>query len=477
MANVWPLKSGASTLRKIPTAIALTSHDDMKKVILFLMLLTAGASTLVPSTEAQPRIDSVRIDALFSAWDAEDSPGVALAIAYDGQVLYERGYGMANLDHRIPVTPETVFMVASVSKQFTNWAIAHLALSGKLDLDADIRTYVPEMQIEDHVLTTRHLIHHTSGLRDEFDLLGMAGYKMDDVITHDAILALAFRQRQLNYAPGEQYSYSNTGYTLMALMVERLTNMTFRAYLDSIAFAPLAMTQSHVQDDYLEITPGAAQGYARDENGRWIKQINAYESLGASGLFTTVGDLTKWLHNLDTGAVGGQAVVDLMHTQGRLNNGDTLNYAFGISISDYEGHKHVRHTGWHRGFRTYAGRFPDDKLSLVVLGNGEQFESYDHAMRVADLLLGVAPAALSDYTGTYYSEEIDTAYEIAYVDGRLRVTHDRNDPFYLQHDSGETFTTDAWYFESLTFERDASGVSGFLGNTTRAVDVRFEKRR
>ncbi|QXD15264.1 beta-lactamase family protein [Rhodocaloribacter litoris] len=430
------------------------------------------------AVRAQPvdPVTAARIDSIFAAWDRPDAPGAAVAVLRRGEVVFEKGYGMANLEHDVPITPETVFMVASVSKQFTAFAVAMLAGEGRLSLDADIRTYLPEMHDFGTPITVRHLVHHTSGLRDEFDLLGMAGWRMDDVITKAHIVRLAAGQRELNFTPGDEYLYSNTGYTLLAEIVERVTGQSFREWTKEHLFDPLGMTQTHFHDDHEMLVPGRAQGYSRGEDGSYRVQVNNYASVGASSLHTTVRDLAKWLRNLDTGRVGGADVLAQVHRRGRLNNGDTLGYAFGLRVDEYLGHRRVGHAGWHRGYRTYTARFPEDDLAVIVLSNLEQFNPSERAMEVARLFLTPPPESLAVYTGTYVSPELDTAYTLVLEGDRLVARHRRNPDITLTFAGPDTFTTDAWFFEKLVFERSAGRITGFRASTTRVRNLFFERR-
>lgn len=444
----------------------------MKCVRLFALLL---GLFLLPTTSFAQAVPAAAIDTLFTEQNKPDAPGAALLVMRGDEIIYEKGYGSANLEYGLPITPESVFLVASVSKQFTAFAITMLADQGKLSLDDDIRKHVPEMHDFGTPITLRHLIHHTSGLRDEFDLLGMAGWRMDDVITKETILNLAYRQRALNFEPGSEYSYCNTGYTLLAETVERVTGQTFREWTTQNIFAPLGMAKSHFHDDYRMVVPDRVQGYVKDGEG-FKKEVYSYQSVGASGLFTTARDLAKWARNFDSGTVGGPAVLEQVHQRGILTNGDTLSYAFGLGIGEYKGHRRVSHSGWHRGFRTYLLRFPDDDLAFILLGNLESFDPVEKTLEVVDLYLAPPVSTLAEYGGDYYSEELDTTYTLALDDDHLVLRHRRNNEATLAFDGPDQFTTTAWYFDTLTFTRDDGKITGFEASTSRARNVVFVKR-
>ena len=445
--------------------------------ILPLLLCLATLPALRPAA-AQPIDDSLaaRVDALFARWDKPDTPGAAVAVVRDGGIVYQRGYGSANLEYDLPITPSTVFLVASVSKQFTAFAIAMLAEQGKLSLDDEVRQYVPELHDFGPTITLRHLVHHTSGLRDEFGLLAMAGYHMDDVITKETILDLAYRQRALNFEPGEEYLYCNTGYTLMAEIVERVTGQSFRAWTAENIFEPLGMRHSHFRDDYTSIIKNRAQGYYKDDDDGYKKQVINYASVGASGLYTTAEDLARWALNFDDGRVGGQAVLDQVHQQGRLNKGDTLSYAFGQSIGHYKGRRRVSHSGSHRGFRTYLVRFPDDDLAIIVLSNLDAFNPSEMALKVADLYLIDPPERLAEYTGTYHSEELDATYRLTVEKGRLVARHRRYEAIALTPSDTDAFSGDSWFLSTLAFTRAEGRITGFRASNSRTRKVWFEKR-
>lgn len=365
---------------------------------------------------------SGRVDQLFAPWDVPGSPGAALAVVRDGEIVYEQGYGLAQLEYDIPITPKTIFHVASVSKQFTAFAITMLAEAGKLSLDDDIRVYLPEIADFGDTITIRHLIHHMSGLRDQWVLLAMAGWRLDDVITRDQIMRLVWRQRELNFKPGDEYLYCNTGYTLLAEIVERITGQSFAEWTAENIFQPLEMTSTHFHDDHQLVVPNRAYSYAR-QGGGYRKAVLSYANVGATSLFTTVEDLAKWETNLDDGRVGGPAVIQTMHTRGVLNSGDTLSYAFGLGIGEYRGVKTIGHSGADAGFRSYVVRFPEEDFAVVVLSNLADFSPSAMAQRVADVYLAdrleeetpepvaerepersaveIDPAVYDDYAGDY----------------------------------------------------------------------------
>ena len=437
----------------------------MVRKIFILFVLTC-------TTPAFGQPSHYSIDALFAPWDTPDTPGAALVITLGDSIYHARGYGVAQLEYGVPITPTTVFLVASVSKQFTAYAVALLAVQGALRLDDPVRKFVPELHETTPPITIRQLVHHTSGLRDEFGLLALAGYRMDDVITKDNILRLAYRQRKLNFDPGAEYLYSNTGYTLLAEITERVTDETFSDWTRKNIFVPLGMSESHFRDDHTSIVQNGAQGYLTSDVGYKAQLVN-YASVGASGLYTTALDLAKWLQNLKHGTIGGETVRSLVHERGVLSNGDTLSYAFGLRHGQFRGTPRVGHSGSHRGFRTWAGRFPAHDLGIIVLSNLEEFNPSAMALKVAGLF--VEDEGLAALEGTYYSEETDATFTVTLSTDTLRLRTHRGFEAVLERTGMDSFSSDTWFLTQLTFKRDAKGIRGFEASSSRIRGVWFSR--
>ena len=337
---------------------------------------------------------AAKVDQLFAEWNRSDSPGAAVAVIRDGEVIYKHGYGMANLEYDIPITPTTIFDIASVSKQFAAFAIVTLSHQGKLSIDDDIRQHLPDFPDFGNTITIRHLLHHTSGLRDWVQSLSIAGDLMDDVISFKHILKMVRHQKALNFEPGAEYLYSNTGYNLLAEIVERVTGDSFREWTDIHIFKPLGMTHSHFHDDYEMILKNRAYSYQAVENGGFKHAINNTTALGSSSLYSTVEDLAKWILNFDDTRIGEQAVIEQMYQRGVLNNGEQISYAFGLNIGEYRGLNTVGHGGSWRGFRSHLIHFPDHKFGVVILCNLDTFNPLRLAEKVADLYLADALAPI-----------------------------------------------------------------------------------
>ncbi len=328
-----------------------------------------------------------RIDQLFIPWSNKNTPGAALAVVRDGKIIFKKGYGMANLEYDIKITPQTVFHMASVSKQFTAFSIAYLARQGNVSLEDDIRKYLPELPDFDQPITIRHLIHHTSGLRDQWSLLMIAGWRLDDVITREHILKMVSRQKELNFTPGDQYNYCNTGYTLLAEIVARVSDMSFSQWTKQNIFDPLNMHHTLFYDDHEKIVKNRAYSYYQDTDENYKKSVLSYANVGATSLFTTAEDLAKWAMNFDNPVVGDFDLIKQMEQKGILNNNDTIDYAFGQGVGRYKGLKFIDHSGGDAGYRTYLGRFPDQKFSVMVMSNLASFNPGSLALKVADIYL------------------------------------------------------------------------------------------
>ena len=357
-----------------------------RSFLAFLFLCSFLVTTVAAQNDADPL--TKKVDQLFATWDKPESPGAAIAIIKDGAVVYKRGYGSANLEYNVPVTPQTVFHVASVSKQFTAFAIALLASQGKLSLDDDIHKYLPDVPDFGKKITIRHLVHHTSGLRDQWTLLGMAGWRLDDVITKEHIMKMVRHQRELNFDPGAEHLYSNTGYTLLAVIVERVSGQPFRQYTEANIFKPLGMTNTHFHDDHEEIVKNRAYSYfPAGAAGAFKAAPLNYANVGATSLFTTAEDLARWVINFEDKKIGGPDVIKQMQQQGVLNSGKRLDYAFGLGIGPYRGLNTVAHGGGDAAYRSFVFWFPDQRFGVVVLSNLGTFNTQQTAQKIADLYL------------------------------------------------------------------------------------------
>lgn len=326
-----------------------------------------------------------KVDKLFEKWDSTISPGVSLAVIHDGEIIYERGYGMANLEHDVPITPETVFRIGSTSKQFTAACIAILSLQGKLSLDDDIRKYLPELPAYEKPITVRHLVHHISGIRDYLGLAYLSGKSGDDFYTPEETVDMIARQKGLNFVPGDEFLYSNSGYFLLGVIIGRVSGKSLSAFARENIFKPLGMKNTHYHDDYMQIVKKRADGHAETEGG--FKILNTtLNHVGDGGVFTTVEDLYLWDQAFYNHKLGKE-LMDLLHQTGMLNDGKRLEYAFGLNVGQYKGLKLVAHGGAFVGFRADLIRFPEEQFSVVCLANLGSINPSRLCRQVADIYL------------------------------------------------------------------------------------------
>jgi CubicO group peptidase (beta-lactamase class C family) len=408
------------------------------------MVLTG--SFLALSARAQnlsPEVTN-NVDKVFATWDRPESPGCALGIYENGQIVYKRGYGMANLNDDVPITPATVFHVASMSKQFTAAAILLLAQQGRLSLDDDVHKYIPELPDLGERVTLRHLLHHTSGIRDQWSLLRLAGWRYSqDLITDDDVMSVLVRQRALNFKPGDQYMYSNSGFTLLAIVVKRISGMSLRAFTTKMIFEPLNMTHTHFRDDHEEIIKHDALGYDQDGTDKPFRmRLTNFDTTGATSLHTTVEDLQLWDENFYHPRIGGPALVQQMLERGKLNNGEVQDYAAGLIIGSYRGLPTVEHGGSDAGYRAGMIRFPNQHFSIAVLCNFADAHPSVLTRKVADIVLvndfktpapvvtkqpvntaraGMTWEQRTTMAGLYWDQQEDEFTNVQVKDGRLQV--------------------------------------------------------
>ncbi|HEX8336250.1 MAG TPA: serine hydrolase domain-containing protein, partial [Pyrinomonadaceae bacterium] len=418
----------------------------MPRVLFTFVLASAFSAAAVAQTPPPAESHSARVDKIFAQWDRPNTPGCALAVIKDGRVEYERGYGSANLQLGVPLSAASVFNVGSISKQFTALSVLMLARQGKLSLDDDVRRYVPEVPDFGTPVTLRHLLHHTSGLRDFLEMLEMAGHRTGDIMTERDVLDMVSRQRTLNHRPGEEFVYTNTGYLLLAVVVKRVSGLPLREFAEANIFKPLGMNDTRFNDDHRAVIAKLADGYLPDKGG-FVKWMPADDHAGSSNLFTTVGDLARWDQNFYEQKVGGAAVLAQMLTPGALGDGTKLEYgggqyAGGLIVGSHRGLKTVTHAGSTLGYQGTLLRFPEQRFSVALLCNVRGNNPEGLARRVAEVYLAdrfepqaaggqdappVTPEStvklsereLSDVAGLYWNPSNDTVRRVYVKDGRL----------------------------------------------------------
>jgi CubicO group peptidase (beta-lactamase class C family) len=378
-----------------------------------------------------------QIDALFKEWNTPNTPGASVAVIQHGKLIFAKGYGIANLEYNIPIKPDTVFHVASVSKQFTAMAVVLLELEGKLSIDDDIHKYLPELPDYGAKITLRNLLQHTSGIRDQWQILALAGWDIQDVITQDQLLRMIFRQKELNFPPGTRNLYSNAGFTLLAEIVTRVSGMPFPQFCAERIFTPLHMTHTHFHQDLTQLVPGRAYSYGNKATGFAAAPLN-YANVGATSLFTTASDLVLWLDNFRHPEVGGAAGVARMQEEGVLADGKHTHYGLGIALDAYRGLQAISHGGGDAGYRSEVIWFPEQELGVAVISNLGSVNPDRLAKSVAEVYLGdkmtplegkkndaepkyvsMDPQELEKFVGVYPIPKIDQTLNIVLKDGKL----------------------------------------------------------
>ena len=487
----------------------LTRFSRLGAAVAVFALTVGCARQDDPHAGVETGEDNALVDAVFASWDLPGSPGCALAVAQEGVLVYSRGYGYANLDYDIPITPQTVFDVASVTKQFNAASLGMLALEGTLSLEDNVRKWLPELPEYEWPITLRHMLNHSSGLRDYLTLFPLAGRNDYYPISHPQILAMMSRQRELNSRPGDQYSYSNTAYMLLSQVIERASGQSLGEITEERIFAPLGMKDSFMYEDFEKVVPRRATGYILEDDGR-VRVVHNYnfDVAGDGQLYSTMEDLLLWdnyLHGAEK-----PAIHSLMLTERYLNNGDPIEDAQGIRRQEYRGLRTVGHGGSSWGFRTELVRFVEPGLSIAISCNMGDVNPQYLAKQVADHYLAdqfgpkagdevsgggqdtvsevTAPPNLSsdqlmEFTGSFYAPELDATYRFALVNGglvvrieqepRLVVAPVADDQFEISfHPAGWSGPDTV----SLEFDRNRTGiVTGFGLSMGREQGIVFER--
>jgi CubicO group peptidase (beta-lactamase class C family) len=476
------------------------------------LLVALGAVSASAGAQARlAALDSANrwVDSVFAPYSSTSSPGCAVGVVRDGQLAFAKGYGMADLEHDTPITPSTRFYIASLSKQFTAMSIVLLAQEGRLSLDDWVRRWVPQVPSFGAPITLRQLLHHTSGLRDYFTLLALSGWPSDGLLTEPQFVDLVSRQKNLNFTPGDEFLYSNTGYALLAMVVERASGQSLRDYAADHIFKPLGMTHTEFRDDHTQLIPHRAVGYQPTASGFRLSQPEL-DVVGDGGVFSTIEDLAKWDANFESGRVGGKEGVAELEEPGRLNNGQTIPYALALTVGDMAGIGTFSHRGAYGGYRSAMLMIPSRHLSVITLCNtsGAPTTLVDQvatihlglitqrrtaaASRAIDFAagpfnVGTAPSPgdstiarkrndqLTQLAGDYYSPELDLAVSLVPREGilLLRRAHESDLRFI-------TFTTDLFTNNDQMLLRivrsERGAITGFTLTINRVRDLEFVKR-
>ena len=457
------------------------------------------------SISAQSTNDSVKekIDDLFKNFDNQNSPGAAVVIVKDGKTIYKNEYGMANLEYGIPIKSNTIFHIGSVSKQFTAFSILLLEDQGKLSLDDDIRIYLPERNNFENRIKIHHLIHHTSGLREIEGLLQISGISTADLIEEQQLMRLIFQQKGLNFNPGDEIEYCNTGYILLAKIVEKITGESFSKWTQDNIFKPLGMTNSQFYKDCTEIVKNRAYPYWIPEGEKkLIKGILNYSYVGPTSVFTTSDDMAKWLINFTQPMVGNEQIIKkMLFETDTLNNGKLLDYGYGIGVTTHKGNKVILHSGHDAAYRAADLYFPEYNLGIAILSNFYSINPMEYGFKIADMFLEdktvshrseednystketevegkffIPPKNLKEYEGKYYSEELQITYDIKLQDTTLVLTFWRNENVILTPKQIDHFEGNQWWVRSIKFLRNQKrDIAGFNLTSGRVRNLKFQK--
>lgn len=355
------------------------------KNYLWLALIFVSFSTLA----IEEKLETKAIDDLFKQWDQSDTPGAALGVIKNGKLVYANGYGVADLEHDVEITPSSVFYIGSVSKQFVTFSILLLEEQGKINLDDNIQKYLPDFPEYSSPLTIRHFIHHTSGVRDYLSLIALKGRSYLDNIEVDEVYELIKSQKELNFKPGEKYMYSNSCYFMLALIVEKASGQSMKAFADEHIFKPLGMSSTLFHDDNTDIIKHRVFSYETKEGDAGFRNlISRFDLVGSGGVYTNIEDLFLWDQNFYNNKLGkgGQDIIKKMHQEGVLNNGKSSGYAFALMNGSYKGMKTVHHSGSLAGYRSQLMRFPDHNVSIIMLANRGDANPTRLTYQVADIV-------------------------------------------------------------------------------------------
>lgn len=470
----------------------------MKKFASLFFIFFAFVSVQL---QAQALDTLAAIDAVFASYHNQ-MPGVAAAVSIDGRVIFNKAYGLANLEYNVPNTPQTLFEAGSVSKQFVAAGMLLLAKEGKVALSDDVRMYVPELPNYGATITIDMLLSHTSGLKDWGALYSLTGWpRTTRVYTQELGWDIIFKQRSLNFPPGTQYSYSNSNYMMLVLILERVSGQTLAQYTEEQFFKPLGMNHTRWRDNHLAVIPDRATAY-RDNHTETEYLLNMpFEDLhGPGGLLTTTADLLRWNQIHESLEIFGAEFAQNRITERNLHSGEPVGYAAGHTIGTLHGRLEVAHSGSTGGYRAWLAWYPEERLSVVLLSNYAQFSPTTIGRRIATLFLAEpqqqesapliqaekrtradkdaegaeqqALPVLEDYEGTYYSVDIDTWYFLMVKEGVLKVYRKAGDTFDLTFVSPDVFTSEKngeYVFKRNTKDK----VDGFAVSVTRALHVPF----
>ncbi|NPD44668.1 MULTISPECIES: serine hydrolase [unclassified Lentimicrobium] len=439
------------------------------------------------------------INKLFEEFNSIDSPGVVAVLVQNGEIKHLNGYGNANLEYEIPITSKTIFHIGSVSKQFTAFAILLLENQGKLSLDDFIGKYLNDLPKFKNKIKIRHLLHHTSGLRELEKLQQIAGITSADQIESSFLYKLIKNQNDLNFEPGEELEYTNTNYFLLAKIVEYISGEKFRDWTKENIFLPLGMNNSQFYDDCSEIVKNRAYAYG-DWDGELYKGILSYSYVGPTSVLTTGEDMCKWLINFSEIQLGNEAIIKkMLSATDTLNSGEHVDYGYGFGISNYKGLNIALHSGHDANYRAGVIYFPEHKTGIALLGNYYSISPYKYGFDMADIVLkdfiqekkeeDLEPmkneevenyllpySQLIEFEGNYVSEELGVQYDLNITNDTLRASYWRNEEVLLTPADEDHFEGNQYWFNNIRFIRDDNNIIiGFKLSSGNVRNLIFTK--
>lgn len=461
-------------------------HKPAGFAALVIITLAAAASvigqTVPPASTAPAAVAAADVDRIFARWDSASLPGCTVGVSRDGRPVLTRAYGMADLEHGIANQPDSIIEGGSLSKQFTAASVLLLVQQGKVALDDPARKYLPELPDYGTPLTVRHMLTHTSGLRDWGSVEGIVGWpRTSRVYTHAHVLDIVSRHRSLNFPPGSAYSYSNTGYNLAAILVSRVSGKSFADFTREMLFEPLGMTRTAWRDDFTRVVRDRSIAYDISPAGVPTMDMPFENVHGNGGLLTTVGDLLRWNENAVHAKVGGRGLIDLQRETMRLANGEKIEYAFGLRVSTWKGVPEVAHSGSTAGYRAWLAQYPTKHLSVAVLCNASNAPATNLGHQVSDLFLDLRSTAspsesgpsgpdsqLRDIAGLYRDRRRNDVMAIVFESGELRIAG----PGALKPVASDVFQAAGARFD---IDRDMKGAVRGLRVATGGEVIAFDR--
>ncbi len=440
-----------------------------------------------------------KLDSLLATETGNHTPGCAIAVVKNGETIFNRGYGMANVEHGVPFVPETVSDIGSAAKQFTAFAIVLLESQGKLSFEDNIRKHLPYTPDLGHEIKIKNLIHHTSGIREVYSILSILGGRSGDGIQQKDARMVLENSRELNFVPGEKYMYCNTAYMLLADIVSAVSGMPFEEWMQANIFGPLGMTNTFIMDKQGEVFPKCASSYRKLEDDSYALVFDNSTGYGQGGIYSNMPDMIKWMNNYSDPKVGNDQTMRQMYQPGVLNNGDIQEYAFGLRVANYRGLKVFGHGGASAGYRTSFDFFPDHDLGVIVKTNVPTIDLGEILDLVLETLLKselvdeesekqepenekkesyqLERSAMEEYVGQYFCPEFQATYDVQIKNGELTLMHRKHSDITMQAESKDEYATKGFGGTKITFERNKNGkISGLRMTSGRMTNLWFEKR-